>query len=381
MPLVPCKCTSCGASLEIDNNLEAAVCKFCGTAFIVEKAINNYKTVNITMDQKNEAALVKKGKRLIQNIYFDAQELYDIADTLSDISEDEFYSEFFLFCAGQSDNMNWLIKNSNDDQKKEIIKFLWNAFTRDYNKESFDDVKINILKNFTGILFRNIKEEKTHKILSYLNNLKDYFDSEDIDRWDKLVKNASDELEDAITKPMNIEIIIALFGYAKSFTMLVNDGLRARVSDACRREAKKVSTNNFVDIYNLSRELDEDGLYEYKIATGVTITYKNIFINGSKYPIEYCLKMYHDSSICLLALQLDETKGTVIRLSGYVNNFNYLRSMPNCNPGQHYEFADMITYKQDTVLNTNLKLVYIEGFSYRKSLFSSVLEGIGKFLH
>ena len=46
MPIVSCKCTNCGANLEVDNTKDAAICKFCGTAFIVEKAINNYNVNN-----------------------------------------------------------------------------------------------------------------------------------------------------------------------------------------------------------------------------------------------------------------------------------------------------------------------------------------------
>ena len=41
MPLVAAKCTSCGAALTVDNSKEAAICEFCGTPFIVEKAITN----------------------------------------------------------------------------------------------------------------------------------------------------------------------------------------------------------------------------------------------------------------------------------------------------------------------------------------------------
>lgn len=44
MPLVAAKCTQCGAELQVDNSKDAAVCKYCGTPFIVEKAINNYNT-------------------------------------------------------------------------------------------------------------------------------------------------------------------------------------------------------------------------------------------------------------------------------------------------------------------------------------------------
>lgn len=46
MPLVPAKCTMCGALLKIESNKEAAVCQYCGNAFIVEKAINHYNTYN-----------------------------------------------------------------------------------------------------------------------------------------------------------------------------------------------------------------------------------------------------------------------------------------------------------------------------------------------
>ena len=40
MPLVPARCTCCGAALTLDPSQEAAVCPYCNTPFIVEKAIN-----------------------------------------------------------------------------------------------------------------------------------------------------------------------------------------------------------------------------------------------------------------------------------------------------------------------------------------------------
>ncbi len=47
MGLIAAKCTQCGANIQIDDTKEAGICEFCGTAFINEKAINNY---NISMD-------------------------------------------------------------------------------------------------------------------------------------------------------------------------------------------------------------------------------------------------------------------------------------------------------------------------------------------
>lgn len=47
MPLVKAQCTNCGAALEVDSSKDAAICPYCNTPYIVEKAINNY-TTNIT---------------------------------------------------------------------------------------------------------------------------------------------------------------------------------------------------------------------------------------------------------------------------------------------------------------------------------------------
>ena len=46
MPLVKAVCTNCNANLEVDSARDAAICPYCGTAYIVEKAINNYHIQN-----------------------------------------------------------------------------------------------------------------------------------------------------------------------------------------------------------------------------------------------------------------------------------------------------------------------------------------------
>lgn len=45
MGLVAAKCPNCGANIEVDNSLEAGICKYCGTPFVTEKAINNYTNI------------------------------------------------------------------------------------------------------------------------------------------------------------------------------------------------------------------------------------------------------------------------------------------------------------------------------------------------
>lgn len=51
MGLIECKCPNCGSVLKINNNLESAVCEYCGSTFVVEKAI--YNITNITNNNIN----------------------------------------------------------------------------------------------------------------------------------------------------------------------------------------------------------------------------------------------------------------------------------------------------------------------------------------
>ncbi|MBE6128130.1 MAG: hypothetical protein E7185_02530 [Erysipelotrichaceae bacterium] len=73
--LVPAVCTQCGGSLEVDPTTDAAVCPFCGTPFIVEKAINQYNTTHINNRVNiNQNVRVQHGKR---GIFESAMEVLD----------------------------------------------------------------------------------------------------------------------------------------------------------------------------------------------------------------------------------------------------------------------------------------------------------------
>ena len=58
--LVPAVCTQCGANLEVDPNQEAAVCKYCNTPFIVEKAIQNYNIQHATIEHADNVTINTK---------------------------------------------------------------------------------------------------------------------------------------------------------------------------------------------------------------------------------------------------------------------------------------------------------------------------------
>ena len=68
MALVPAQCPQCGGNIKVDDTKEAGICEYCGTAFITEKAINNYyvtnhinaSVVNIINDAQDFEIVAKK---------------------------------------------------------------------------------------------------------------------------------------------------------------------------------------------------------------------------------------------------------------------------------------------------------------------------------
>ena len=104
MPLVQAKCTNCGANLEIDNTKDAAICPYCGTAFIVEKAINNYNTTNqihagtVNIYGGNSADFVIRGGVLVK--YNGAATEVVIPNSVKIIGGENCFSGAFSGCIG-----------------------------------------------------------------------------------------------------------------------------------------------------------------------------------------------------------------------------------------------------------------------------------------
>ena len=69
MSIIPAKCPQCGANIEVDNTKDAGICKYCGTAFVTEKAINNYTTINnITNNYNISDSTVQAKNEILKTI-------------------------------------------------------------------------------------------------------------------------------------------------------------------------------------------------------------------------------------------------------------------------------------------------------------------------
>ena len=80
MKLTPAKCPSCGANIEVNENLEKTICQYCGTMVLIEEAIEKYK---IEISGKVEVEGIRSNAQKIENArkhmkigeYMKAQEL------------------------------------------------------------------------------------------------------------------------------------------------------------------------------------------------------------------------------------------------------------------------------------------------------------------
>lgn len=106
MALVAAICTQCGANIEVDDSKETGICKYCGTAFITEKVINNYNITNnyniqnavINIQSVNVDNLKKLGDEKIQspNYPFEMDNYVKAQEYFSKVLEHEDSAEYKL---------------------------------------------------------------------------------------------------------------------------------------------------------------------------------------------------------------------------------------------------------------------------------------------
>lgn len=94
MALLQAKCTNCGGELTVDDGKKAAVCQFCGEAFIVEEAVNNYITNHITNNTVNNNI----GDGAVVNVYENAKSIPALLERVMQFLEDKDWDSADKYC-------------------------------------------------------------------------------------------------------------------------------------------------------------------------------------------------------------------------------------------------------------------------------------------
>jgi len=229
MPLVNAKCTSCGATIEVNPEAQALVCKYCGSAFVVEQAINNYNNyitsniqaqfvnvqgngANININGKNKDAIIERGLNILGKTSFiddsNFNDLNEIAKDILSIESNNFYGTLFEFATGKEKIEKCFSLISNPKEKDILLKCILTkikgnlALVLDYNEI--------ILHN----VLRNLKTDYV-ALLKFLHDHKSEFSNENIESIDKLF----DEIKSNVFEISNIIYKNALNFYYSSDTL------------------------------------------------------------------------------------------------------------------------------------------------------------------
>lgn len=163
--LVPAKCPSCGADIEVNKNLEKTICQFCGTTVLVDDAIAKIK---VEVSGKVKVSDVKdySDKLVIAKKHIKAGKYYNAKEVLETILEDDEYNIEAL-----KEYITLLL-----DYKLEFGEYLGDEFgyialieDKTHMIESTDDDKEH--KEFIKDAKEQIKELKTELYNKKHNNL------------------------------------------------------------------------------------------------------------------------------------------------------------------------------------------------------------------
>lgn len=125
MPLVPAKCTNCGASLQIDNTQQAAICPYCHSAYVVEQAINNYNYNVIVKDESSIDAKVENATTFLK-VFKEYEKARQIFGSITDVKSSDYRGWWGLV---QVDTREFTVVNCTRTQFQRIERNAARAFS------------------------------------------------------------------------------------------------------------------------------------------------------------------------------------------------------------------------------------------------------------
>ena len=171
MPFVQAKCPECGGMLAVDDSKKAANCQFCGKAFIVQDAVNNYNTyntyntnhnygegavVNVYENQNSVSSLLKRAFMFLEDCRFSlAHEYFDKALDINPENAQAYLGKLMadLWVCNKDELQNCSSPFDNNNNYKKILRF------GDIELKEYLQRCINLINNRND----NIRLEREHQ--------------------------------------------------------------------------------------------------------------------------------------------------------------------------------------------------------------------------
>lgn len=219
MPIVEAKCTNCGQTLKVDSNNDAAICEFCGSAFVVEKAINNFNTYNQYQIehaniQMNDERSVEKRLENAEVFFKKLNQANKAKDLYLSVTED-----------APGDYRGWwgLARIlSNDFQYVNCSTALFNEITQ-YALLALQFVPSELSGEYTSI-FESFKNEhvaflakENDEIIKLENELSDLYSRQAALRKELAEKNRSQDTLASFKSMFQMGVIILVFALGSCF--------------------------------------------------------------------------------------------------------------------------------------------------------------------
>jgi len=152
--MTPAICTQCGASVEVDPKQEAAVCEYCRTPFIIDKAIKSYNLQNATVSHVDSINIIKTGA--VESVLnFADKQITRIAEEekVQRVKSSAFVKKYWwVYIAALVVLFSMLFFVAADESKDSAGKIRVNVASSDLVGKNYEDVVTN-LKNagFTNV--------------------------------------------------------------------------------------------------------------------------------------------------------------------------------------------------------------------------------------
>jgi|GEM_PF-851516 len=186
MGFIAAKCTQCGANIQVDDSKEAGICSHCKTAFVTEKAINNYSTY--VTNNNNYAGATIIGNNELQKL-IDAAKGYEKLGDL--IQANSMYYRISKEFPQEFDGWWGLVLTNMSRMKEKVSKIELESIKVNFDDKPtyFNEVLANsderiLIENYNYISYaKKLANDEQIKMIddelkSYTNFMQDYIQNE-----------------------------------------------------------------------------------------------------------------------------------------------------------------------------------------------------------